>query len=401
MKILKKGIFVKKFWALFLVVSFSSCTNAYLTPASAAYESLPTKYSSPMVKNKNQQKNGTCWAFAVIATLETFLKKNGLYKESLSEQHMSALCSHGPSDFGWQDLKHNGNFCAANAYLTAGSGPISGHVCPYDYYKIEFNQDLLNINPLFWVYGIKGVDKNVDSIKQAVAKYGAVAAVIIVNDIYYHAVSIVGWDDAEQKWLVKDSAKSPNNYEWIPYSTKILDATCITEAKKFNDKLTRYQHDEYGVTWNYSSNNLTVANAFNFEGNEELESVMINSSSPNAEISIFLAPVLPDGSPNGNMYTWQHLHSGYVPYSGYFSFCLKNKVKLNKGKHAIILHMSQTGNSSNPSIGYMAPTEKLNLGNNKPGKSFILVDNKFYDVTSLQGYNSIHGFSIKADTRRL
>lgn len=403
MKNLKKGIFAKKLLALFFVASISLCANMYSSPASAACGTLPSKYSSPMVENKNQQRNGTCWAFAVIATLETFLKKNSLYKEPLSEQHMSALCSRGPSDFGWQDLKHNGSFCAASAYLTAGSGPVSGHVCPYDYDKIEFNQDLLNITPLFWVYGIKDVDKDVDSIKQAVAKYGAVAAVIIVNDIYYHAVSIVGWDDAEQKWLVKDSAKNPNNYRWIPYLTIIKALMCMTDVRKFDDKLKRYQHDEYGVTWfwDYCSKNATISNVFDFEGNEKLESVMINSNSPNVQISLYLAPVLSNGAPNEDKSTWQHLHNGYVPYSGYFSFSLKNKVKLNKGKYAIIAQMSQTDKSSNPRIGYMAPSEKLNLGNNNPGKSFVLANNKFYDVTSLQNCNSIHGFSIKAETRRL
>lgn len=403
MKILKKGIFAKKLLALLLVASVSLGVNLYPASASATCENLPSKYSSPMVENKNQQKSGTCWAFAVIATLETFLKKNGLYKESLSEQHLSALCSRGPSNFGWQDSNHGGNFYAASAYLTAGSGPVSGYACPYDYDKIEFNQDLLTVKPLFWVYGTKYVDNDVNSIKQAVAKYGAVAADIIIDDIYHHAVSIIGWDDAEQKWLVKDSAKNPDNYTKIPYSTKILALMCITDAKKFDDKLKRYQHDEYGVLkfWKYHSKNATISNVFNFEGNENLESVMINSNSPNAQLSLYLAPVLSNGAPNEDRSTWQYLHSGYVPYSGYFSFSSKNKVKLNKGKYAIIAQMSQTDKSSTPSIGYMAPDEKLNLGKNQPGKSFILVNNKFHDITSLQNFKSIHGFSIKAETRRL
>lgn len=400
MKNLKKGNLAKKFLALFLVASMSLCANATTAAAFKPGPILSARYFSPTVKNKDQQINGTCWDFAVIAALETYLKKYGLYKGNLSEQQIANLCSHNPSDYGWNNLKYNGNFVAALACLAAGLSPISECDCPYDYENIGFNQDLLNIQPLFLVDGIENVNHDIDSIKAAVAEYSAVAAIFIVNDTLNHAVAIVGWDDSTQSWLVKDSLKYPNNYVWMPYSTQFTDAICITYVRAFDDKLKRYQHDEYGVTGFYRDKNFAVATVFDFEDNEELESVMINSSSPDAPISLHLAPVLGDGSPSNDRSTWQHLYSGYVPYDGYFTFSLQNKIQLNKGKYAIIVQMEQTADSSVPRIGCMMPHENLTLGPNTPGKSFILLGNKFCDVTDLSHFNSIYGFSIKAITRQ-
>lgn len=399
MKNLKKGVFAKKLLALFLVASVSVCANV---PAVAIKPGpiLSARHSSPTVKNKDQQIDGPCWDFAVIAALETYLKKYGLYTGSLSEQQMANLCSHNPFDYGWNNLKHNGNFVAALACLTAGLSPISERDCPYDYDNIGFNQNLLNIQPLFLVDGIENVNKDIDSIKAAVAEYGAVAAIFIMNDTLNHTVAIVGWDDSTQSWLIKDSLEYPNNYVWMPYSTQFIEVVCITDVRAFDDKLKRYQHDEYGVTGFYRDKNFAAANVFDFEGSEELESVMINSSSPDAPISLYLAPVLGDGSPNSDRSTWQHLHSGYVPYDGYFTFSLQNKVQLNRGKYAIIAQMEQAADSSVPRIGCMMPHENLTLGPNTPGKSFILSGNKFCDVTSLPNCNFIYGFSIKAITRQ-
>lgn len=162
MKNLKKGILAKKLLALFLVASVSLCANV---PA-VAIKNLPAQYSSPQVENKNQQINGTCWAFAVIAALETYLKKYGLYTGSLSEQQMANLCSHNPSDYGWNNLKYNGNFVAALACLTAGLSPISERDCPYDYENIGFNQDLLNIQPLFLLTVSRMLTKTLTPLKQ-------------------------------------------------------------------------------------------------------------------------------------------------------------------------------------------------------------------------------------------
>lgn len=399
MKNLKKGILAKKLLALFLVASVSLCANV---PA-VATQNLPTRYSSPKSKNKYQQRNGTCGSFAITATAETSSNKKGLLKKNnyFSEQHLLCYCSHDLSEEGHHIFDKVGGLIPVLAYTVSGYGPVLE--CDYDCYdpdNLNFSPNLLKVKPAVSVYGYKFLDKDVDSIKEAVAEYGAVAATFIVSDIINHAVSIIGWDDSKQSWLVKDSFKKPDYYIWLPYSTEFITFVCITDVRAFDDKLKRYQHDEYGVTGFYRDKNFAAANVFDFEGNEELESVMVNSSSPDAQISLHLAPVLGDGSPSNDRSTWQHLYSGYVPYDGYFTFSLQNKVQLNRGKYAIIAQMEQTADSSVPRIGCMMPYENLTLGPNTPGKSFILSGNKFCDVTSLSNCNSIYGFSIKAITRQ-
>lgn len=402
MKNLKKGNLAKKLLALFLVASVSLCTNATTGVAINLGPILFVQDSSLKLKNKDQKRSGPCYFFALIAALETLSNKKGLLNHNyLSEQHALSYCSHNPSDKGWNISDKIGDRFAVLSYLVSGYGPVfENNYHHYDPDRLKFSPSLLKIKPAVSVYGYKFLDENIDSIKEAVAEYGAVAAVIIVNDTLKHAITIIGWDDSRQSWLVKDSLKNPDNYVWMPYSTQFTEVVCITDVRAFDDKLKRYQHDEYGVTGFYRDKNFAVANVFDFEGNEELESVMVNSSSPDAPISLHLAPVLGDGSPSNDRSTWQHLHSGYVPYDGYFTFSLQNKVQLNRGKYAIIAQMAQTADSSVPRIGCMIPHENLTLGSNTTGKSFVLSGNKFCDVTSLPNCNSIYGFSIKAITRQ-
>lgn len=399
MKNLKKGILAKKLLALFLVASVSLCTNV---PA-VAIKNLPAQYSSPKSKNKYQQRNGPCGFFAITAAAEALSKKKGLLKKNnyFSEQHSLCYCSHDPSEEGYHIFDKAGDLLPILAYLVSGYGPVLE--CDYDSYdldKLNFNPNSLKVKPPVSVYGYKFLDKDVDFIKEAIEEYDAVVATFIVSDIINHAVSIIGWDDSKQSWLVKDSFKKPDYYFWLPYLTKFITFVCITDVRAFDDKLKRYQHDKHGVTGSYYGKNFTVANVFDFEGNEELESIMINSKTTNARISLYLAPVLGDKSPNSDRSTWQHLHSEYVPYNGYFTFSLQNKVQLNRGKYAIIAQMEQTADSSVPRIGCMIPHENLTLGSNTSGKSFVLSGNKFCDVTSLPNCNSIYGFSIKAITRQ-
>ncbi len=399
MKNLKKGILAKKLLALFLVASVSLCANV----TAIAIKNLPAQYSSPKSKNKDQKRSGPCGFFAITAAAETSSDKKGLLKKNnyFSEQHALCYCSHDPSDEGWHTLDKDGNLLPILAYTVSGYGPVLE--CDYDRYdpdKLKFSPNLLKVKPAVSVYGYKFLDKDVDSVKEAVAEYGAVAAAFFVSDIINHAVSIVGWDDSKQNWLAKDSLRKPDYYFWLPYSTQFIEFVCITDVRDFDNKLKRYQHDEYNAKGYYFDQNLSVANVFDFKGNEKLESIMINSKTTNARISLYLAPVLDNGSPNSDRSTWQYLHSGYVPYDGYFTFSLQNKVHLNKGKYAIIAHMEQTADSSIPYIRCMKPHENLTLGPNTPGKSFIFIGNKFYDVTSLPSCNSIYGFSIKAITRQ-
>lgn len=400
---MKKVFFIKKFAASLLLatISFSLNLNSVQAQSQVSCENLSC-YSSPHLKNKYQLINGPCWAFANIATLETFLNKKGILKESLSEKHLLSYANQSQNTLGFHcPINHGGNNMVANGYFSAGFGPVFEKECPYNTNNVQFNSGLADIKPKYWVKGIKNLSTDSKSIKKAISTYGAVTIIYPVTSGLYHSVSVIGWDDSKHSWLVKDSAKRPDNYTYLPYYTQILDSCCVTDAEVFPSNLKIYQHDDFGVTGTCSTNSkLTVANVFDFDGNETLDQVTICSLSNNAKINVFLAPVSNNNVPNGCKSSWRNLYSGTVPYNGYFTVNLNNKIRLDRNKYAIIVQIEKTNRSDLPSIGYQSSCKDLTLPTYRSGKSFILYGQSFSEAKNILNLENISGFSIKAITKK-
>lgn len=400
---MKKVFFIKKFAASLLLatISFSLNLNSVQAQSQVSCENLSC-YSSPHLKNKYQLINGPCWAFANIATLETFLNKKGILKEELSPEHLLSYANQSQNKYGPHWSKdHGGNLMVANGYFLAGVGPVFEKDCPYNTDNVQFNSELAAIKPKYWVKGIKNLNTDSESIKKAIFTYGATTIFYPVNSRLYHAVSVIGWDNSKHSWLVKDSAKRPDNYTYLPYSSPILASCCVTDAEVFPSNLKIYQHDDFGVTGACSTNSkLTVANVFDFDGNETLDQVTICSSSNNAKINVFLAPVSNNNVPTSCKTFWRNLYSGTVPYKGYFTVNLNNKIRLDRNKYAIIVQIEKTNRSDLPSIGYQASCKDLTLPPYRSGKSFILYGQSFSDAKNILNLENISGFSIKAITKK-
>lgn len=402
----QKSVLRKRFLTLPIIsiifISFALIqTQALIPNTDNTFKNL-SSFQSMEVKNKNQQINGPCWAFANIATLETFLNKKGMLKGSLSEKHLLSWANQGSYSSGWCiPIEHGGNCKIANGYMTCGCGPVLEKDCPYDTKNTRFDTISPSAEAQYLVKGIKKVKSDTNSIKEAIAAYGAVTATYSVNDKFNHCVSIVGWDDSNNNWLVKDSAKIPFNYTWLSFNEELKYCYCITDASELEQGQKIYQHDPYGVCGNYNSDKkIIAANVFDFKGDEKLDSIMIYSDSTNAKLNLYCAPVLSDGTPNSNMSTWQNLYNGVIPYEGYSTFKLNNKINLSQGKYAIIVKIEKNFNSGEPSLGCQMPTENLNLDfEQKNCKSYIMLNNSFIDISNTE-FNNISAFSIKAITTK-
>lgn len=404
MKILKKGINLKIIISLFLAVICFSANS--IKPK--VYADEVSYYSSAHLKNKYQMINGPCWAFANIATLETFLNKKGILKSSLSEKHLLSWANKKSGSTGWHiPINHGGNATIASGYFFSGCGPVLEKNCTYNINNTCFDTNLSQIKPEYWIKGLKIIDTDINSMKKAITKYGAVTIIYPVKSNLFHSVSIVGWNDANKSWIVKDSSK-PFNYTNLPYSTVIVECSCFTDAEKFHSDQKIYQHDNfcsncvYASTSPYtnSSNKITVANVFEFSGKESLDYITMYSTSENSKLNLFCASVLPDGTPSNSRYTWKNLYCSTIPYKGYFTIKLNNKINLDKNKYAIIAQIEKTNTSKElPNIGCQTPCEKLILGPSKPGKSFIFLHSRFYDIFDIPALHDISGFSLKAITK--
>lgn len=422
----EKSVFVKKLCASLLLLLINLCPiNLNCTIASADVFIDDLEYSlcgyrpnsqvnSRIYQNSNhhqqhlnnnqphkklQGKNGPCWAFAAINALETFLYKKGLFEKSLSEEHLLAYVNQPKNCPGCHRSKtHGGNNSLAFGYFMSGNGPVFESECPYTLNNTCFNSNLSSIKPKVWVKGVKNISSDVSSVKNAVTQFGVVFVVYKVNSNLYHAVTIVGWNDVQKNWIVRDSAQN-SDYSSLPFSTELIESCCITDAEPFPENIKIYQHDNFAVTNTCLSNtSLTVANVFGFEESSTLDQITINSPSVNSQINVFLAPVLHDGSPDNRQSSWTSLYSGSVPYAGYFTLNLNNKVRLNKGKYAIIVQINKSPNSIELSqIGYQGEVDDLTF-NYERGKSFIFYKGRFVDAKEVIK-DKIY-FSIKAAVRK-
>ena len=118
------------------------------------------------LKPKRQLVNGPCWAFSAIAALETYLVKHNMYTGSLSEKDLLNW-SHRSDGMGWNvSIKDGASGQVSDAYFTSGAGPVSETEVPYNVNDAFYDQNS-RATPLFCVRGIKIVDSNVESIKEA------------------------------------------------------------------------------------------------------------------------------------------------------------------------------------------------------------------------------------------
>ncbi len=176
------------------------------------YNLVDDGYVTPV---KDQQDSGNCWAFAVLAALESCILKSTGEVYDLSEENMKNLMA-SFSDYGWQiDVNEGGYDDMGVGYLASWLGPI---LESDDLFDDKSSLSPL-LNSLLHVQNVVYLKRNNyldnDGIKEAILKYGAVATGIyysglylLGNSYYYydvimpsnHAVTIVGWDDSYSRY---------------------------------------------------------------------------------------------------------------------------------------------------------------------------------------------------------
>lgn len=156
---------------------------------------------------------GSCWAFGTVAVLESIIKiKTGREVHISEQQLVSCRPSYGTCS--------GGNF-AFGFYKQKGANYEEDF--PYVAKDVRCKEDAAQHEKVAsWGYvGEKGRGPTVEEMKRAIYTYGPIAVTVSASGAWSsykgglynacnsngtnHIVAIVGWDDEDEAWIVKNS----------------------------------------------------------------------------------------------------------------------------------------------------------------------------------------------------
>lgn len=162
---------------------------------------------------KNQGSCGSCWAFSVVAVIESLLKiEDASLEPDLAEQTLVSRCSNSGSCSG-------GYFSAFN--YTKKPGLPDEAQDPYKAYNTSCKSNLEPVQKIHkWAYvGSKGKAPSVEQVKAAIFHHGPLAVTVNGSFSGYsegvynrcnsyntnHMVTLEGWDDEGEYWIMRNS----------------------------------------------------------------------------------------------------------------------------------------------------------------------------------------------------
>ncbi len=256
---------------------------------------------------KNQGNEGLCWAYAMSATAETAVMRQGFVAPHtdirFGPHQLDYVTWKREAKFdplGLNNQDHWGGQSGDGALPIYAANAMQMWTAPSDYYKYydrpEYHRaDYLLEGVELVETGDQGYSKDkVDKIKRMIAKYGAICIDFKVpynapeynnthmNDsIHYkgdHAVTIVGWNDEIPKskyqpeaatnggWIVKNSwgsGSGDHGYIYISYDSKIGAALGLTFAEP----------DKYQNNYYYDARSTDSGEPFGYEVIQEAAAV--------------------------------------------------------------------------------------------------------------------------------
>lgn len=162
---------------------------------------------------RNQDGCGSCWAFATLGAYEgSFAKRTGVLAD-VAEQDVLSCSGAGSCGGGWwafDSIINNGDAREADYPYTATDSTCNNSVSrPY--------------RAVVWGY-VKpdGGIPTVDAMKKALCEHGPLAVAVYVSAAFQayaggvfdekitnqginHGVTLVGWNDTERAWIIKNS----------------------------------------------------------------------------------------------------------------------------------------------------------------------------------------------------
>lgn len=351
-----------------------NAAGIYGAPASYDLRSL-----GRLTPVKNQGSCGSCWAFAVMGSVESSLLTSETW--DFSENHMKNTSGF---DYGHCD---GGNYEMSTAYLARWGGPVresddpysaSSDVSPAGLFAVKHVQQIL-----FIARRTSPADN--EAIKQAVMTYGAVATSMhytadayrsTTRAYYYggeeyanHGVAIVGWNDAysaanfqtappgDGAFIVRNSwgtTWGEGGYFYISYYDAVigLDNVVYNEAQPLANYSRMYAYDPLGWVYSigYATNTAWFANMFTAAENEDLAAIAFYATANNTSYTIYIYTNASGGPRSGALAA---SFTGSLATAGYHTIALPSRVALTKDqKFSVVVQVTTPGYNTPIAIEY-------------------------------------------------
>ncbi|MBP7210097.1 MAG: hypothetical protein KBA02_02795 [Paludibacteraceae bacterium] len=267
-------------------------------------ERFDSREQSWLLDPRSQQITGPCWAFAVADAVQAYFYKSGFEEGYLSPEILTN-CHDG---FVFTKSQ-GGNSYIATACFSRLIGPAYEDAVPYSPLSTECPAHSVDDYPAYVLGAIILPKNDTIAIKQAIYDHGSVTAAIYFANPYYngddysycytgtekpnHGISIVGWDDTERKFIVKNTYGT-NSYDEGYFYVSYDDVNIISECFAFEKRVeksaidTVYGYDKTGMISKYTYAYKTVSTITRFEAPEKqiLNSVGFYIPNPNMKIVI-------------------------------------------------------------------------------------------------------------------
>lgn len=389
---------------------------------------LPSTYDlrtlSRVTSVKDQNPYGTCWAFATLGSVESFLMgeestAHSAIAHDFSEMHLAWYAYTGSDAFTTKTpafgddpiLDQGGNLWKSTALLARWTGPVNEADCPYSTKPSGPWSGYANQEHLSYVYYLANDATSETDIKTALMAYGGVAIAYdggsSSQQHYYdpahytwynpsgsvnHEVLIVGWNDAFDKtlfspdapsngaWIVKNSwgtTWGDSGYFYLSYSDETLTdgSAFVVEPVTNYDRI--YDYDPLGAINGVGYTNPTAwfANIFT-AGNgrattsEQLAAVSFYTFAANSAYEVYIYTGVTANQPRSGTLAFGGPLASTIVSPGYHTVVLPTLLPLTNGQlFSVVVKLTSPGLDFPIAYEYALATYSENATAN-PGESF-------------------------------
>lgn len=331
--------------------------------------------------NMRYQNEGTCWAFAGAAAIESAYYMR--YKSAVEIDPLEIINAVYNNDKeegyfladGVRDKTAGGNMKIIGEALSKGFGGLT----------VDNMDDLYSIKP--------------DDLKEYIKKNGAVAVSVYdssgnrgwYHDYYImrnsdnkdtnHAVVIVGWDDHFPKEYFIDPAQ--NDGAWICYNSNIGSQGYgyLSYETYFRDPVAFSVTDEYSDVLSYDCG--TEIDSFLYYGEDDGVTLANVFDKPGTLSAVGVSSLLPEENITIEVYTDDfskllYSQDAFLEYSGYHTIKLDKPLEVDK--YALAVRYTGPAPLESDSFGFKNTNDITFKSVIKKGQSYVLLGDKWKDL---------------------